>query len=442
MAEFKLYNLKDPKTGEEETQISSKEEFDILKQKLKPDQIENPRTGQQGDAETVVKEVSNVSPEDGRNVAMDVAKCLRDALREHGDEIKAIFLKNSTNEGASIRVQYMPDEQGHAEEDEFEFRWPDGKVRLDNVANPVDLCDLQIQSGTVKIQKDLVKNGLLKFLSSHDEPGTGSVSAPVDPNKMPDGQPVNECGDLWESEECAECFCKAVYNFRNNPENKKEAIKDLLRAARPYKKGNTIQEKLKEAVDWYNIYKENPPKNTKKQVFLESTVPGPITGLCKIEEGLEILAAYVDKSEDLHFGSYYRDLKDSFLRLCHFTTANKSKYVQESYDEDGNHVDDDIQPNHAFDYEQDLIDEPVYTEEDEWGPEPGDSVDYEGGHYKFYGYCGYDVVLQNVDDERDFKVVKPADIGLDLPNRSLKELENNKGTQWVDPDELPEDFGM
>ena len=195
MAEFKLYNLKDPKTGEEETQISSKEEFDILKQKLKPDQIENPRTGQQGDAETVVKEVSNVSPEDGRNVAMDVAKCLRDALREHGDEIKAIFLKNSTNEGASIRVQYMPDEQGHAEEDEFEFRWPDGKVRLDNVANPVDLCDLQIQSGTVKIQKDLVKNGLLKFLSSHDEPGTGSISAPVDPNKMPDGQPVNEISE-------------------------------------------------------------------------------------------------------------------------------------------------------------------------------------------------------------------------------------------------------
>ena len=32
MAEYKLYNLKDPKTGQEETQISSKEEFCIQKE--------------------------------------------------------------------------------------------------------------------------------------------------------------------------------------------------------------------------------------------------------------------------------------------------------------------------------------------------------------------------------------------------------------------------
>ncbi len=264
MAEYKLYNLKDPKTGQEETQVSSKEEFDTIKQKVPSSSIKNPRTGQEGDAETVVKE-SDMNPGDGRNVAMDVAKCLRDALREHGDEMKAIYLSNSTNEGVTIKIQYMPDEQGQADEDEFVFRWKDGTLKLDNVAYPVELCQLRKQSGTVIVQKDLVKANLLKFLQSHDEV-EGDDSQPVDPNALPTGPVAEE--QLWESEECKQAFCDAVDMYRKA--KNKDSIKSLLKAARPYQKGNTIQEKLKGAVDWYNIYTQKPPKNTREQIFLET----------------------------------------------------------------------------------------------------------------------------------------------------------------------------
>lgn len=474
MAEYKLYNLKDPKTGQEEPQISSKEEFDAIKQKVPTSNIKNPRTGQEGSAESVVKE-GDMNPGDGRNVAMEIAKCLRDALREHGDQMKAVFLSDSTNEGATIKIQYMPDEQGQADEDEFTFRWGDGTLRLDNVANPVELCQLQKQSGTVNIQKDLVKANLLKFLQSHD--GV-SDSEPADPNALPDGQPVNEKiggisqsgdgnaayegvddaqsyktdsdGHLWESDECQQAFCDAVDMYRKA--KNKESIKNLFRAARPYQKGNTIQEKLKGAVDWYNIYTQKPPKNTKEQVFLEDSdleegnVPGVITALQKISEGLNILKEYINHTQDTWFGSYYRELSTSFERMTEFV---KRRFAGEKDLEEFMDLNDPIangEPDNYgggdprdFDNDErnreweDYDDEPVVHEGDEWGPEVGDTVDYEGGHYRLYGYCGYEVVLQNVDDERDFKIVKPEEAGFKSPEKDLKE------TNWVDPDDLPDD---
>lgn len=453
MAEYKLYNLKDPKTGQEEPQISSKEEFDAIKQKVPTSSIKNPRTGQEGSAESIVKE-GDMNPGDGRNVAMEIAKCLRDALREHGDEMKAVFLSDTSNEGATIKIQYMPDEQGQADEDEFTFRWGDGVLKLDNVANPVELCQLQKQSGTVNIQKDLVKANLLKFLQSHDNVEGGEDSQTADPNALPDGPVAEE--QLWESEECQQAFCDAVEMYRKA--KSKESIKNLFRAARPYQKGNTIQEKLKGAVDWYNIYTQKPPKNTKEQVFLEDS---------DVDEGelLERVRQEVIKPVEeavshgyglaLHYEGFrplYNDLMKTVIAIKHWvhkqTLKIKPVVGEEKLDElvDLNDPIANGEPNNYgggdprdFDNDErnreweDYDDEPVVHEGDEWGPEVGDDVDYEGGHYRLYGYCGYEVVLQNVDDERDFKIVKPEEAGFKSPEKDLKE------TNWVDPDDLPDD---
>ena len=437
MAEYKLYNLKDPKTGQEETQISSKEEFDTIKQKVPSSSIKNPRIGQKGNAETIVKE-SDVNPGDGRNVAMDVAKCLRDALREHGDEIKAIYLSNSTNEGVTIKIQYMPDEQGQADEDEFVFRWKDGILKLDNVAYPVELCQLRKQSGTVIIQKDLVKANLLKFLQSHDEV-EGDDSQPVDPNALPTGPVAEE--QLWESEECKQAFCDAVDMYRKA--KNKDSIKSLLKAARPYQKGNTIQEKLKGAVDWYNIYTQKPPKNTREQIFLEtgeSDSDGDLYVIIKsLAHCLHELKLYIKQTEDTHLGHYYSPMMNAFENLYKNYLGWDENELKEVWD-----VNDPIangEPtNYPFGHDDELLnwnedfdDEPAVNEGDEFGPEVGDDVDYQGTHYRLYGYCGYEVVLQNVDDERDFKVVKPEDVGVrDKQHQDIEE------TNWVDPDRLPE----
>lgn len=437
MAEYKLYNLKDPKTGQEETQISSKEEFDTIKQKVPSSSIKNPRTGQEGNAETVVKE-SDMNPGDGRNVAMDVAKCLRDALREHGDEMKAIYLSNSTNEGVTIKIQYMPDEQGQADEDEFVFRWKDGTLKLDNVANPVELCQLRKQSGTVIIQKDLVKANLLKFLQSHDEV-EGDDSQPVDPNALPTGPVAEE--QLWESEECKQAFCDAVDMYRKA--KNKDSIKSLLKAARPYQKGNTIQEKLKGAVDWYNIYTQKPPKNTREQIFLETSEDdsdGDLSVIIKnLAHCLHELKLYINQTENIHLGHYYSPMMNAFENLYKNYLGWDENELKEVWD-----VNDPIangEPtNYPFGHDDELLnwnedfdDEPAVNEGDEFGPEVGDDVDYQGTHYRLYGYCGYEVVLQNVDDERDFKVVKPEDVGVrDKQHQDIEE------TNWVDPDRLPE----
>lgn len=459
MAEYKLYNFKDPKTGQEEPQLSSKEEFDTLKQKVKPDQIKNPRTGQQGSAESVVKENDNQA--DAVNVAKDIAKTLRDALKEHGDEMQGIFLKDMNTRGVTVKVTYKPDEQGQQTEDEFVFRWDNGNVRLDNLANPVDLGQIQNKSGRAFIQKDLLKDKLLAFLNSHEE---GPAEIASDPGQIPDGQPISEewpddhiggqdeanHGDdyqdyetqsLWESEECQEAFCNAVTNFRNNAKDK-ETIKNLLKAARPFQKGNTIQEKLKGAVDWYNWFTENPPKNTKKQVFLEKDQEGDDEELLdiakSIAQGVGRLKEYVNNTENTHLGAFYRDLAESLTRLyTGYLGCVKPDFLDEYGwypEEDENPFDGDEaerfanRPRPNYDDE----DEPALDEYDEFGPEIGDEVDYNEGKYKLYGYCGYEVVLQNVDDERDFKVVKPVDIGMGT-KKQVKE------TEYIDPEQLPDD---
>ena len=466
MAEYKLFNLEDPKTGQKEPQISSKEEFDIIKQKVPTNRIENPRTGQDGSAESVVKEddmnsgesmgttpaANQQSNADFLELAKDLAKCLHKAFDQHSDELSSkLALKNLTTQGVRIVARYAANDQGQVSEDEFEFRWPNGIITLDNVAKPVEIAKIQKQSGHLQFQKDIAIDNLVSFLNSHDEVDSSDTA---DPNALPDGPVAEE--QLWESEECQQAFCDAVDMYRKA--KNKESIKNLFRAARPYQKGNTIQEKLKGAVDWYNIYTQKPPKNTKEQVFLEDS---------DVDEGelLERVRQEVIKPVEeavshgyglaLHYEGFrplYNDLMKTVIAIKHWvhkqTLKIKPVVGEEKLDElvDLNDPIANGEPNNYgggdprdFDNNErnreweDYDDEPVVHEGDEWGPEVGDDVDYEGGHYRLYGYCGYEVVLQNVDDERDFKVVKPENVGIKAPQKDLKE------TDWVDPDELPND---
>lgn len=436
MAEYKIYNLKDPKTGQEEPQISSKEEFDTLKQKVKPDQIKNPRTGQQGDAETVVKEEDNTKQADAINIAKELGKVLRDALQEHGDELQGAFLKNLNTRGVTVKITYKPDEQGQQTEDEFNFNWENGNISLEVGGQSIDLGQIQNRSGRSTIQKDILKDKLSEFLKSHD---TAATASPSDPGQIPDGQSLNE-EDLWESEECQNAFCDAVEMYRKAKD--KESIKALFRACRPYRKGNTIQEKLKGAVDWYNWFTENPPKNTKKQVFLED-------GNSLREQIIDIRNRISDLIRELsdldsyskRIGDWMDSLADAVMDMNRFVESGEE--LDEFMDLNdpvaqgekgarpvGQNIspEDKEQMQHFWD-----DDEPAIKEGDEFGPEVGDEVDYDGGHYKLYGYCGYEVVLQNVDDERDFKIVKPADIGVGNKKEQMQE------TEYIDPEQLPDD---
>ena len=443
MAEYKIYNLKDPKTGQEEPQISSKEEFDTLKQKVKPDQIKNPRTGQQGDAETVVKE-EDTKQADAVNIAKELGKVLRDALQEHGDELQGAFLKNLSTRGVTVKITYKPDDQGQQTEDEFNFNWENGNISLEVGGQSIDLGQIQNRSGRSFVQKDILKDKLLGFLQSHD---TAATAEPSDPGQIPDGQPVQE--DLWESEEAQDAFIEAVKMYRCAKD--KESIKSLFKACRPYKAGNTIQEKLKGAVDWYNWFTENPPKNTQKQVFLEDKYDDELKLLIEIRKKIiEAFKAFEQfKGNNLtadrckKWGPALEDIIDDMGAYIRWLTPDPDYEPAEEEDELEEFMDLDDPKAHgalsndpynapADDPYWNSDNESALEERDEFGPEVGDEVDYEGGHYKFYGYCGYEVVLQNVDDERDFKVVKPATIG-------IGKKQQMKETEYIDPEQLPDD---
>jgi hypothetical protein len=442
--------VKDPQGRQKgEIQLSDPEEARNLKRNSQG-QIGSV-TDLQGNklAEEEVPPQEDTKQADAVNIAKELGKVLANALREHGDEMQGVFIKDMNTRGVTIKVTYKPDEQGEQTEDEFVFRWDNGVIRLDNVGEPVDLGQIQNKSGRSTIQKDVLKDRLLQFLSSHD-----SDPAPSDPAEIPDGQPVQEewpddhigqqdsadgdgnyqeydaqslHEDVWESEDCQNAFCAAVDAYRQAKD--KDSIKSLFRACRPFKKGNTIQEKLKGAVEWYNSYKQpgqewskwgNPPKNTRVQVFLEDDYDGH--NLLALKEVSDSLSEAANKLQQLE-GDYKRDRFDEMSYTLSDMVREIDEYVD--YMMDGNETKEE-----AF-YRDDDDDRAVLGEEDEFGPEIGDEVDYNEGRYKLYGYCGYEVVLQNVDDERDFKVVKPVDIGMG----SKQEM---KETEYIDPEQLPD----
>ena len=193
------------------------------------------------DTGKVVSEVDEKSLEqplelsDIANLTKDLDRVVQDTLREHGDEVAYTEPKfNRSRTSSIIYVHYKqdPDNPGKPSEDRFEFNFENSKVFLGGE----EICTFTKQSGTLTISGDIAKNNLMKFLNSSSTVTTGEESEEL-------------------SEELLLGFRKAVDAYKSNPKDK-ETVKELFRQARNFK-GNTIQGKLKNAIEQYLGCKNN-----------------------------------------------------------------------------------------------------------------------------------------------------------------------------------------
>lgn len=198
-----------------------------------------------------VSEGDQVESGDVVNIAKQLGKCIVDVLRDHGDDLATVTAKNAGKGGVTIKVRYKPDDQGETWEDEFKFTFQDEMVRMENGGEVIDICPLTQQSGTASLSKDLVKDKLKQFIETK---GDIETSSEIPADNAPEGLPVDE-EQLWESEECYQGFCTAVDQYRQSKD--KESVKALLKSSRGFRGGNSIQEKFKNAVQYY---KERHPQ--------------------------------------------------------------------------------------------------------------------------------------------------------------------------------------
>lgn len=134
--------------------------------------VEDPATGQDNSSsivsEEVEEDVQQVKEGDIIVLAKEIGKSLTAALKEHGDDVAAISIKNCTDKGCIVKVRYKQDENTGVENvDEFEFVYtqdnPSGVV-LKVGDKDYKVCTLEQNSGTVYIKKDVAKAALLSFL--------------------------------------------------------------------------------------------------------------------------------------------------------------------------------------------------------------------------------------------------------------------------------------
>lgn len=192
-----------------------------------------------------VNEGDQVESGDVVNIAKQLGKCIVDVLRDHGDDLATVTAKNAGKEGVTIKVRYKPDDQGETWEDEFKFTFQDEMVKMENGGEVIDICPLTQQSGTASLSKDLVKDKLKQFIENK---GDIETSSEIPADNAPEGLPVDE-EQLWENEECYQGFCTAVDQYRQSKD--KESVKALLKSSRGFKGGDSIQEKFKNAVQYY-----------------------------------------------------------------------------------------------------------------------------------------------------------------------------------------------
>lgn len=194
------------------------------------------------DTQQIVSE-ETVQQGDYNNLARQLGKSVAGALRDHGDEVAFLSARGISDKGCTIHVQYKPDEQGEIWEDDFQFGFDQDNVTLDNEV----ICQIGQISGTISIQKDLVKDALAKYIESKSSPS-------MTPNKQAAGDlkstssvngGIAECGGTNILVE----FSAAVDAYRENPSDK-ERIKDLFRQARNFE-GDDIAHKFKNAVEMY-----------------------------------------------------------------------------------------------------------------------------------------------------------------------------------------------
>lgn len=200
-----------------------------------------------------------IQNQDSLAVAKQLGKVLATVLRDHGDQIQTMSAKQCNTSGCTIVVQYgTPGDEVGAnsnnpqlqnsipEQDEFQFEYKEGTVYLNVNGTEIEICTIRNQSGTVKIQQPVAQDSLTKFIDSKTQSTLGDETT----------QEITE--------EARTCFAEAVQAYRKG--KNKETLKGLFRAARNFR-GNTIQEKLKEAAqDFLNRTAVVEPESIKRVV--------------------------------------------------------------------------------------------------------------------------------------------------------------------------------
>lgn len=307
-----------------------------------------------------------VQNQDSLAVAKQLGKVLATVLRDHGDQIQTMSAKQCNTSGCTIVVQYgTPGDEVGAnsnnpqlqnsipEQDEFQFEYKEGTVYLNVNGTEIEICTIRNQSGTVKIQQPVAQDSLTKFIDSKTQSTLGDETT----------QEITE--------EARTCFAEAVQAYRKG--KNKETLKGLFRAARNFR-GNTIQEKLKEAAqDFLNRTAVVEPESIERVVAtaepLDPTQPcsgedcedteSPIldnpdtsVDICmNISVLLRLLEYAKDEVKDdsqLHFIAQNIESRktvtmDDFEDIIKIPDSGEEneENMDEYFDEDGNYVPDD-----------------------------------------------------------------------------------------------------
>lgn len=307
-----------------------------------------------------------IQNQDSLAVAKQLGKVLATVLRDHGDQIQTMSAKQCNTTGCTIVVQYgTPGDEVGAnsnnpqlqnsipEQDEFQFEYKEGTVYLNVNGTEIEICTIRNQSGTVKIQQPVAQDSLTKFIDSKTQSTLGDETT----------QEITE--------EARTCFAEAVQAYRKG--KNKETLKGLFRAARNFR-GNTIQEKLKEAAqDFLNRTAVVEPESIERVVAtaepLDPTQPcsgedcedteSPIldnpdtsVDICmNISVLLRLLEYAKDEVKDdsqLHFIAQNIESRktvtmDDFEDIIKIPDSGEEneENMDEHFDEDGNYVPDD-----------------------------------------------------------------------------------------------------
>lgn len=307
-----------------------------------------------------------IQNQDSLAVAKQLGKVLATVLRDHGDQIQTMSAKQCNTSGCIIVVQYgTPGDEVGAnsnnpqlqnsipEQDEFQFEYKEGTVYLNVNGTEIEICTIRNQSGTVKIQQPVAQDSLTKFIDSKTQSTLGDETT----------QEITE--------EARTCFAEAVQAYRKG--KNKETLKGLFRAARNFR-GNTIQEKLKEAAqDFLNRTAVVEPESIERVVAtaepLDPTQPcsgedcedteSPIldnpdtsVDICmNISVLLRLLEYAKDEVKDdsqLHFIAQNIESRktvtmDDFEDIIKIPDSGEEneENMDEYFDEDGNYVPDD-----------------------------------------------------------------------------------------------------
>lgn len=307
-----------------------------------------------------------IQNQDSLAVAKQLGKVLATVLRDHGDQIQTMSAKQCNTSGCTIVVQYgTPGDEVGAnsnnpqlqnsipEQDEFQFEYKEGTVYLNVNGTEIEICTIQNQSGTVKIQQPVAQDSLTKFIDSKTQSTLGDETT----------QEITE--------EARTCFAEAVQAYRKG--KNKETLKGLFRAARNFR-GNTIQEKLKEAAqDFLNRTAVVEPESIERVVATaepldpiqpcsgedcedtESPIldnPDTSVDICmNVSVLLRLLEYAKDEVKDdsqLHFIAQNIESRktvtmDDFEDIIKIPDSGEEneENMDEYFDEDGNYVPDD-----------------------------------------------------------------------------------------------------